>query len=373
MKKVLILASALYILTGCSSKDNPIEEKAIDRIEHTQSNPIEVQNGMLSFEDMDTYLQTVDALNQSIVDLQDDFATTWGSLSDEAFTNKIDELGFNPYLGLETFSSGYSYNSLHAQIETQLAAWLQVQPLDFTNDPNDIPIQDYGMRAILNEYRELKIGEVINAYTDLGVYVIGDEDFEISDAIRSGTYVWNPSVDPHVEFYPYMAASGGPVYCASYVHRTDNPQFIPSGTYPRLDFHYYATAVSVYGSSSYTNGNGGGGGNPVQIATGSIYVNIVCYKETSALNSTRFYPTITTANNHAYKWYGQCASQSSLTTHTVASGQSIRWGREFVNFQSPTYTLPNYEPQVETMVYRGGINYNTLTGTNPVGSFGIFL
>jgi len=330
MKKTLLILTAATTLFACQKE--PLIEKAeqTESIQRSVSATITVNHDMLEFESMDDFLETITELDAERASNIASFETAWGNLNEQQYNDKIQTTGFDENATLIDFEDDYSYTSLRSVIETDLAAW--------ADDPNstlaDCPELDYfthsaSVRTLLNAYGEVLIDNTINVFTEDGIYIIGNSDFDISDDIRLGIYNHNSAVDPHVLLLS--------TYSCSSVHKNDASHTIGGYT-----FVWYTSGATI-GVTSLSNG---------------VYTT-----EFDALNSVHINTKKYNASTGKHeKWY----------THIQRNSQKFTWYEHTCNGAAHTYNVGSgyTKTNVTNIGFHSASSFNPLKTDNTTTSNG---
>lgn len=192
-----------------------------------------IVNGMLEFDDIATFLNTLDMLEQQADAYDDNFLAQWKHLNESEIDDKEDQLGFNPDQPYINFERSYpGFTSLRKVIANQVTTWLSHSSLDDKNDPEDHFIIDDELRAVLNVNAQVKIGKSLFQMTRFGYVEITDGNFNTLDLVAS--------TDASLVNLPTVLIGGGYYGSTSGNNNTPNP---PSGCRTDIDDeHYYYPA-----------------------------------------------------------------------------------------------------------------------------------
>lgn len=150
MKKFNLLFILYLIAFFSCTKSDVISEENNYSIPHTIIEKVKCENGILIFDDFDSYNFVLDKLefeNQKWIENNCDKPLT--------------DLNFNENYVFEAFESNFDYSSKRNQIFNNTEDWLNNTELDLENDPDEYIISDKCVRTLLNDKDELIIGTSI--------------------------------------------------------------------------------------------------------------------------------------------------------------------------------------------------------------------
>ncbi|MEZ4855491.1 MAG: hypothetical protein R2812_03310 [Gelidibacter sp.] len=195
---------------------------------NSTTNRTSVVNGMLAFDDVATFLSTIETLANDAEAYDDDFVAKWNYLSDDDLEAKEIELGHNPDQPLVDFENQFSgFTSLRKTIEVQLDNLIKNETLNDTNDPDDHFIMDNEVRTVLNADAQVMIGHSLFQMTMFGYVEVTDGDFNTLALVASS--------DASTLNLPNVVISGGYYGSSS----GNNTQTTPPGTPTDCRTDYY--------------------------------------------------------------------------------------------------------------------------------------
>ncbi len=126
------------------------------------SSGVYVENGMLVFTDANHFKTTLECLEQQVEDHNQAFENQYGYLSDDDISNILESTNFNEFQPLVDFESTLvDYKSLRNKVEGLVAKWLNKPDLDMNTYPRNVPVIGQGMRTLVNESYQVKVGNDI--------------------------------------------------------------------------------------------------------------------------------------------------------------------------------------------------------------------
>ncbi len=125
-------------------------------------------DGILNFPDTSILIQVLASLDAEISNANFQFTDQYGGLDEEAYNDMFDSLGLNEQQPLIDFENELSFTSLRSIISAEHDAWLETDGENDELNPNRHFIVDNTVRAILNEYGEVKIGDIYYTLTEEG-------------------------------------------------------------------------------------------------------------------------------------------------------------------------------------------------------------
>ena len=117
----------LFVAFLGSCEQEPLSEPAEDQANFTgkASARIGVYKNMLEFPDVETFLNTLEELEDQLEAYDDAFLDEWGHLDDESLDEKEDELKYDPAQPLIDFENQFSeFSSLRKKISAEEEIWL---------------------------------------------------------------------------------------------------------------------------------------------------------------------------------------------------------------------------------------------------------
>ncbi|MBK6524275.1 MAG: hypothetical protein IPG07_01235 [Crocinitomicaceae bacterium] len=169
----------LFGTIGCEKEnsetiDSPFTSEMLNR--NSSSIPyssIRNDDGILAFHDMESVVQTLDALESQYLNMETNYINSFPELSGEELTEMEIEFGYNENKPFEEFESYFSFSSLRKLI---LSRSLAFDKSNVENDPDDNFVREINIRTILNERYELKIGNSYYKFFSGGYIQIVDGD-----------------------------------------------------------------------------------------------------------------------------------------------------------------------------------------------------
>mgnify|MGYP000028711279 CR=1 FL=1 len=125
-------------------------------------------DGILNFPDTTYLIKVLVSLDLEIQVANNLFRDQYSNLGEEAFNNMFDSLGLNEQQPLVNFENELSFTSLRSIISAEHDAWLETDGENDELNPNRHFIVDNTVRAILNKYGEVKIGDIYYTLTEEG-------------------------------------------------------------------------------------------------------------------------------------------------------------------------------------------------------------
>jgi hypothetical protein len=152
-------------LFGCKEQSDPAPDSKESLNGQKSFNPyagITVQHGMLRFQNSVHLLQVLNQLDSEKELWNDNFQATWGSLDDDAYNAKAEQLNFDEDQPLKNFESQFSLSSLRNKIYVEEDAWLDNTTLDPNTDPkSNTTIDGEIFQSVFNAQGEMRIGDSI--------------------------------------------------------------------------------------------------------------------------------------------------------------------------------------------------------------------
>ncbi|MBI3135584.1 MAG: hypothetical protein HYZ14_12980 [Bacteroidetes bacterium] len=197
MKKI-IFSIALIGLLVCSCEKDTTLQSTTEKGQTAEVNnqfktssldvpyaSIRLENGILSFEDMESVRITLEALESQYLSHQEDFLTANIGLTGEQLTELENTVGFREYLPYETFESTLGFSSLRSSIQTLETAWLENnEVLNSEDDPDNHFVIEKPIRTILNTFCEMKIANQYYRFFNGGYVIILDGDILKLELLR---------------------------------------------------------------------------------------------------------------------------------------------------------------------------------------------
>ncbi len=218
MKKILkflfTLSIVLFIFNSCSKDSNILQNRQeIDskvsfrsEIDPMTTDKVTEENGMLSFDTYETFINIYTALKERYADSLY-YTSVYNELGYDTLGSNGNEYHEPENVVLEKFESRFSYNSLRKVEDDSFLEFLNAG-----NDPEDFVgsfIQDMTYRSLLNSNFEVKIGNYYFKFIDAdNLAAVSDGDyskieslngksiFEINDELN--LHIYNIS-DPSME------------------------------------------------------------------------------------------------------------------------------------------------------------------------------
>lgn len=139
---------------------------------------ISLTNGLLEFDDMDAFVQTLTALENRVDNWTEDFMEAYTNLEDEELNDFIDSIGFKEEQPLINFEANFSgFASLRHEIFELEDYWLENDGENIEDDPDNHFIMEDELRSVLNVHSEVKIGGSIYKFTGAGYVEVTDGSF----------------------------------------------------------------------------------------------------------------------------------------------------------------------------------------------------
>lgn len=167
-----------------------IDEAVLADIEHSQ--------GMLKFADMEHFQDVLTCLELQLEYHQSVFEETYAYLSDDAFNDMADSIGFRDWKPLEDFEATMNFSSRRGFIENQILEWLDDEIFDTENAPDDLDDLSEELRTLLSVDGKVMVGDSIFDYLSLPE----EEDLMRGASLDCRRY--NRKV--HWEYYPLTGA-----------------------------------------------------------------------------------------------------------------------------------------------------------------------
>ena len=187
MKNLLksLLVFSLVFFSSCE-KENLTEQsqenisiKGIRYItSNTESSRTSVVNGMLEFEDVASFLATIEHLEQQTESHDDAFLAKWNHLNDDDLEAKEISEGHDIHQPLINFENQFSgFVSLRKAIRSEQENLIKNQTLNDTNEPDNHFVMEDEVRTVLNANAQVKIGQSLYQMTRFGYVEVTDGDF----------------------------------------------------------------------------------------------------------------------------------------------------------------------------------------------------
>ncbi|WP_435578123.1 hypothetical protein [Gilvibacter sp.] len=176
----------LFVAFLGSCEQEPLSEPAEDQANFTgkASARIGVYKNMLDFPDVETFLNTLEELEDQLEAYDDAFLDEWGHLDDESLDEKEDELKYDPAQPLIDFENQFSeFSSLRKKISAEEEIWLNNEELDEKSDPDNHYIFDDEVRTVVNKFGNVKIGKDLYHFTRFGYVTVSTMDVGLLEAI----------------------------------------------------------------------------------------------------------------------------------------------------------------------------------------------
>lgn len=179
------LLSIFMIFSSCDKEnvsENIVNESSREGIRFvtnsSENHRTSQVNGLLAFDDIETFLNTIEDLEKEAEDYDNDFLSKWDHLNDDALEAKEIELSHNPNQPMADFESDFSgFVSLRKAIENQLEDLIKFQTLNDSNDPDNHYVMEDAVRTVLNADAQVMIGHSLYQMTRFGYVEITDGDF----------------------------------------------------------------------------------------------------------------------------------------------------------------------------------------------------
>ncbi len=197
VKAALIVAVSAVAIFACSKQKvcNPTEDSnhaydksTINAREYSNcSFPVAMacSGTMLEFPDQIAFEAAYDCLELKYEDYNDQFESLYTSLSDSAYADLVDSIGFDEVAPLRDFETNNGFHSMRQELETKETAWLALGTFDPTTDPNNTDLDDDILNTLLSREGDIKIGGIIYHYLDDGtIYEISDGDCNTLNALK---------------------------------------------------------------------------------------------------------------------------------------------------------------------------------------------
>jgi len=194
MKKTFYLfCLTAAILASCSKEKNadPIAESVqtdlsdIKVISYNQG--MKSGTTMLEFPSIDNYESTINLLSQRMDVYDSIFFVQYGSLSEDAYNSKMDEVGYNEQQPLIDFETSLRFsNSMRQAFVTVETSWLNQSDLDIATCPKKSYPFSIAEMSVLNANGEVKIGNSILKLTNDGFLWIKDGSFTTLSSFNNG-------------------------------------------------------------------------------------------------------------------------------------------------------------------------------------------
>lgn len=183
MKKTILVLGIAFSLFSCQ-KDDVFEKPTSDTnntiVTPTRISGVEVQNEMLSFSSLEHFEKTVEELEKAMINQNNSFRNRFKDLSDDEFTNKAQQVGFNFYEKLDALEKQYNYTSLRKVMVTQAGLY------------KNHPVSSSAWQTLLNKHGEVKIGDEVHIYKPNGdYYYMFKPELEIIRSIRLNAFEFN--------------------------------------------------------------------------------------------------------------------------------------------------------------------------------------
>lgn len=177
-KSNLILATCMMLLVMISSCSS--EEPSVPSTRSTVNyDEIQVENGMLCFSGNDHVKNTLIQLESDYVINEETFIDQHQDLNQEELAIVEQKSGHRENLPYEELENHFHFSSLRKKLLVEEIIWLATTSGEnIDEDPDNHFIIDKPLRAILNEYCEMKIGSRLYKFFNGGYIEITDGDFE---------------------------------------------------------------------------------------------------------------------------------------------------------------------------------------------------
>jgi hypothetical protein len=181
MKKIrngfLVLASIM--LVACN-ETQPTDD-GLNKKNEMVPQGISVVNGILCFDTEQNCNYALNFLEMEQSYRENNFLSKCGNLTVEGYEEAEALTGYSENEVYEEFEHTYGFNSLRKKIHEEETMWLETlgaEEPDPAEDPDNHFVFDIGMRTILNEYCEIKIGDHFYKFFKGGYIDILDGDYE---------------------------------------------------------------------------------------------------------------------------------------------------------------------------------------------------
>lgn len=145
---------------------------------HNCGKPDRICSNVLFFETWQDYQNMYDCLQSNYETWCDDFETTHETLNDDDYNAYVEANDWNEDVPLMSWENDIpQYISLRKSIYYQMQTWLENNPLDYPNCPDNHAIADEIQRTLVNSQGNIAIEDKIYHYEPAGgVYIIPIND-----------------------------------------------------------------------------------------------------------------------------------------------------------------------------------------------------
>jgi hypothetical protein len=145
---------------------------------HNCGKPDRICSNVLFFETWQDYQNMYDCLQSNYETWCDDFETTHETLNDDDYNAYVEANDWNEDVPLMSWENDIpQYVSLRKSIYYQMQTWLENNPLDYPNCPDNHAIADEIQRTLVNSQGNIAIEDKIYHYEPAGgVYIIPIND-----------------------------------------------------------------------------------------------------------------------------------------------------------------------------------------------------
>ncbi len=137
MKKIVLIASiALFVSCNNNDVENVDSFNSLG-FKTVKYNSINKNTGtkIIEFNNMESYENMINQLNEDVENWDDNFVATYGHLDDDALNDKEEELNFDDEKPLSDFENENNFISLRNKYFIEENIWLNNEELKDSNNP----------------------------------------------------------------------------------------------------------------------------------------------------------------------------------------------------------------------------------------------
>jgi hypothetical protein len=255
MKKIVFLIIVAYLgvfVMSCSKENSTNQNKSINDNSIkliTLNDSGKTSITLLEFSNIEHYESTLANLESQLEQHQDDFLSTWGTLSEDAINEKEEEIGFVEHQPLIDFEIAYNIPTTLRQLfviaEQQ---WLNQEELIIENSPKIIYPFGAAELTLLNSDGMVKIGNDVLQLTKNGFVQISNLDITTIIRIKNGdmTALDEPTVTTN------LLEDGSKGTCTSWKAK-DYEHYYSSNRKVVKHVHFHSYPLKGIGSSEITS------------------------------------------------------------------------------------------------------------------------
>lgn len=192
-KSILVIFIMTFLFHGCKKEtlEQPVNDTNIKKSSLRKASTfdnVKLENGVLVFPNLEYLIRVLASLDNEVEEWNNRFYETYQHLTEDSLNLVAEKLNFDEQQPLVDFENHFGFISLRNKISTAENEWLLNDGENSENDPDNHFIADKTVRAILNEFSEVKIGGSYYKFTEEGYYEIIDGNFTTLALLRDVIY-----------------------------------------------------------------------------------------------------------------------------------------------------------------------------------------